>query len=237
MLTVNSGPFWRGHDQPEGRRRRSQGVSQGWRSNEGSWRMFAFGVSGAPPNRAQVSLWVFPEGTRSSKPDPTLLPFKKGAFHLAVQAQVPIVPVVCENYWRLFDGRGKMEGGDLRLKGKAWQSGLRARLTRAVLPPIPTEGLTVSDVDGLVETTREAMLSTLIEISEPGPSQWKTVEGARVFTEETAESENRSKASNPSPSPEGTSAAGDDARATDTDHSTEDEMDDDAVVLKRPQAV
>lgn len=44
----------------------------------------------------QLSLWVFPEGTRSNLPFPDLLPFKKGAFHLAVQAQVPIVPVVCE---------------------------------------------------------------------------------------------------------------------------------------------
>lgn len=67
--------------------------------------------------RDQISLWVFPEGTRSSKPDPTLLPFKRGAFHLAVQAQVPIVPVVCENYHRLFDGMTRMDRGTLTLRG------------------------------------------------------------------------------------------------------------------------
>jgi len=44
------------------------------------------------------SVCMFPEGTRSYSKEPELLPFKKGAFHLAVQAQVPIVPMVVANY-------------------------------------------------------------------------------------------------------------------------------------------
>lgn len=49
-------------------------------------------------SKRQQSVYMFPEGTRSYAKEPMLLPFKKGAFHLAVQAQVPIVPVVVANY-------------------------------------------------------------------------------------------------------------------------------------------
>ncbi len=42
-----------------------------------------------------TSLVIAPEGTRS--PTPRLLPFKKGAFHLAMQAGVPMVPIVIRN--------------------------------------------------------------------------------------------------------------------------------------------
>lgn len=40
----------------------------------------------------QLSVWMFPEGTRSRGRG--LLPFKTGAFHTAMQAAVPIVPIV-----------------------------------------------------------------------------------------------------------------------------------------------
>lgn len=39
----------------------------------------------------QLSVWMFPEGTRSYGRG--LLPFKTGAFHIAQQAKVPVVPV------------------------------------------------------------------------------------------------------------------------------------------------
>lgn len=44
-------------------------------------------------NKDNLSIWMFPEGTRSRGRG--LLPFKTGAFHAAIAAGVPIVPVVC----------------------------------------------------------------------------------------------------------------------------------------------
>lgn len=75
-----------------------------------------------------------------------MLPFKKGAFHLAVQSQIPIVPVVCENYHRLFDGKTRFEGGTIRIK---------------VLPPVSTQGLSKDDVSELSDKIRAQMLDTL----------------------------------------------------------------------------
>lgn len=42
-------------------------------------------------NRDRLSVWMFPEGTRSYGRG--LLPFKMGAFHIALEAAVPLVPV------------------------------------------------------------------------------------------------------------------------------------------------
>jgi len=97
----------------------------------------------------KTSIWVFPEGTTSSQEYCNLLPFKKGAFHLAVQSGIPIIPVVCENYWRLYH-QGVFESGHLKIK---------------VLPPITTEGLTAADVSDLANRTRDSMLASLSGIS------------------------------------------------------------------------
>lgn len=57
-----------------------------------------------------AKLLFFPEGTRHQ--GDKLLPFKKGAFHIAVQSQSAIQPVVVSRYWcldskRKWFGRGK----------------------------------------------------------------------------------------------------------------------------------
>lgn len=58
----------------------------------------AMAGAAAEIQKRRQSVYMFPEGTRSYAKEPGLLPFKKGAFHLAVQAGVPIVPVVVANY-------------------------------------------------------------------------------------------------------------------------------------------
>lgn len=47
---------------------------------------------------SQTKIWLFPEGTRNKNYN-TLLPFKKGAFNIAVAAQVPIIPVLFSPYY------------------------------------------------------------------------------------------------------------------------------------------
>lgn len=63
------------------------------RSNSASAREALSGV--VERVRSGTSLMIFPEGTRSATP--VLGPFRKGAFHIAAQAGVPVVPVVLRN--------------------------------------------------------------------------------------------------------------------------------------------
>jgi len=93
-----------------------------------------------------VSIWIFPEGTRNPKGE-GLLPFKKGAFHMAIQSQVPIVPIVSGPLWPLIHWSDKvMRRGQVRIH---------------VLPPIATTGLTDKDIDRLAAQTRAVMLEAL----------------------------------------------------------------------------
>ncbi|KAI1394872.1 acyltransferase-domain-containing protein [Hypoxylon fuscum] len=102
--------------------------------------------------RRKQSVYMFPEGTRSYAKDPELLPFKKGAFHLAVQAGVPIVPVVVANYSHV-----------LYIKKFVFKSG---KIPVKVLDPIPTAGLKSEDVDELTRNTRELMLKEMVALTE-----------------------------------------------------------------------
>jgi len=95
--------------------------------------------------RGGTSLLIAPEGTRS--PTPRLGRFKKGAFHMAMQAGVPVVPVVIRN------------AGDALPK-----SGLVVRpatIEVVVLPPVETDAWTREGLDGEIEAIRASYRSVL----------------------------------------------------------------------------
>ncbi|KAM7094063.1 1-acyl-sn-glycerol-3-phosphate acyltransferase beta isoform 2-T2 [Molossus nigricans] len=96
-----------------------------------------------------LKVWIYPEGTRNNTGD--LLPFKKGAFYLAVQAQVPIIPVVYSSFTSFYDPRTKLfTSGTIKVE---------------VLDDIPTSGLTVDDIPQLMDTCHQAMRTTFLRIS------------------------------------------------------------------------
>lgn len=89
----------------------------------------------------KVKLWVFPEGTRNSDKDIEMLPFKKGAFHVAANANLPIMPIVISRHKFLDERNGVFQPGVGRM---------------TVLPLIWPEQ---KDVEELVEEARGAMLA------------------------------------------------------------------------------
>jgi lysophosphatidate acyltransferase len=99
----------------------------------------------------QLSVFVFPEGTRSRLAEASMLPFKKGAFHLAQQAQVPVVPAVFSNYRHIFNSTERI-----------WRSGV---IRVKILPPRSTEHLTPEKITYFMNEVREDMLKTLKEMA------------------------------------------------------------------------
>lgn len=100
----------------------------------------------------QLAVGIMPEGTRN-RAGKGLLPFKKGAFHLAVEAEADIVVIVSEPLERIanFDTR-TLRPGKVKL---------------VAFPPIPVKGKTV---DELADLVRERMLAQLDQFSPAIPS-------------------------------------------------------------------
>lgn len=93
--------------------------------------------------REKSAVVIFAEGTRS--PTDQLLPFKKGAFMLALHNGVPIVPFAVAGSRRVFPkGSWRVRTGPIILRFG---------------PPIPTEGMGDTDRDALIERVRDAVRS------------------------------------------------------------------------------
>lgn len=90
----------------------------------------------------KVSVMIFPEGTRSRAGH--MLPFKDGAFRLAVEAGVPILPLA-------------VAGTGTALQKHDWRMGRSVAEVR-VLAPVETAGLGIGDVPALRDRVRASIL-------------------------------------------------------------------------------
>jgi 1-acyl-sn-glycerol-3-phosphate acyltransferase len=105
--------------------------------------------------RNGMSVMIFPEGTRSE--DGTLLPFKPGAFKLAVETGVPLLPIAVTG-----TAHGMPKGGP-------WVR--PTQITVRILEPLPTEGLSGRNVRKLRDDVHDR-IARAIEGSE-SPIQMK----------------------------------------------------------------
>jgi 1-acyl-sn-glycerol-3-phosphate acyltransferase len=96
--------------------------------------------------RSGVSFMVCPEGTRAQPGE--MLPFKKGAFHMAVQAGVPIIPIALKNSDALM-GKGT---------GELWPG----TIDMVMMPPVDTSWVKIDeDLDALVDQIQTSIMREL----------------------------------------------------------------------------
>lgn len=96
--------------------------------------------------RSGISFGVCAEGTRALPGE--MLPFKKGAFHMAVEARVPIIPIAFKNSDQLM-GRGT---------GEAWPG----TIDMVMLPPVETAWVsTDEDLQRLVDQVQGMIMKEL----------------------------------------------------------------------------
>jgi 1-acyl-sn-glycerol-3-phosphate acyltransferase len=98
---------------------------------------------GADELRRGHSLMAFPEGTRSG--DGRVKEFKKGVFYMAIEAGVPIVPVVINDTRLVMPKDNKrVVPGDVRIE---------------TLPPVSAEGYTTENIEELIERVRDLIVA------------------------------------------------------------------------------
>jgi 1-acyl-sn-glycerol-3-phosphate acyltransferase len=103
--------------------------------------------------KRDVPILIFPEGTRSQ--DGSLGEFKLGAFKLASEEKVPLVPIA------LTGTRHIIEKGTWLIKDKI-------HVQMKVLPPISAEGMTASSESDARTLVREKMKEALLQIKHEG---------------------------------------------------------------------
>ncbi|MGH7628611.1 MAG: lysophospholipid acyltransferase family protein [Gemmatimonadales bacterium] len=101
----------------------------------------------------KVSVMIFPEGTRSVSGE--MLPFKDGAFRLAITAGVPILPLALTGTGSALPKRGFLLG--------------RSKAEVRVLEPVETTGLKVADVPALRDKVRAQIVAARESLRRLGP--------------------------------------------------------------------
>ncbi len=106
----------------------------------------------------RLSIYIWPEGTRSR--DGRLLPFKRGAFHMALETKFPIVPVV------------------LRGSHRAWANHTfrlyRTTVEIEFLPPIETAHWTRENLDAHIAEVHDVYVRALPADQRPLPQEQST---------------------------------------------------------------
>ena len=97
-------------------------------------------------NEDNLSIWMFPEGTRSRGRG--LLPFKTGAFHAAISAGVPIIPVVCSTTHN-------------KINLNRWNNGI---VICEMLDPIDVSGYSKDNVRDLATYCHDLMEKRIAEL-------------------------------------------------------------------------
>lgn len=104
------------------------------------------GTAAAAIRKRKLSIMMFPEGTRSYGRG--LLPFKTGAFHTALQAEVPVVPVC-------------MSTTHKQVSLNRWRNGT---VIIEFLPPIETAGLKKESARELMRSAHSQMNAKIAEL-------------------------------------------------------------------------
>ncbi|WP_188771909.1 HAD-IB family hydrolase [Novosphingobium endophyticum] len=108
-------------------------------------------------NKEGYSVLLSPEGTRTKGNLNSVGPFKKGAFHMAMAAGVPVVPIVIRN---ALDIAGRNQG--------AMRPGI---VDVAVLPPVSVADWTAGNMAEKIESVRQMYIDTLNDFPAPDDTE------------------------------------------------------------------
>ncbi|KAL1455075.1 hypothetical protein WDU94_009195 [Cyamophila willieti] len=100
-------------------------------------------------------LLIFPEGTRNKNPN-KLLPFRKGAFRVAIKNQVPIYPLVYSPFYFIDMEHKRFGFGKITIKA---------------LEPIQTKGKTMEELDQVIQETHKVMSEAYNDLRQENPSK------------------------------------------------------------------